>query len=670
MTKRAAIYEKRRFAGESTTTQAQQLYWWFNIASPAAKKTNADKYLKSQFKQYINYLDTTYGLTLTNQRPINLTQWVQIMKQELYATLWSGVKADLKGMMSSAEEGSKSKYQGRGLVQMNLLLDKDLAKAFRKSSRQQRRALGYTWAMIMAWPTITTNLDADVTVDQAKYRAWRKSFMQATSYDWSGMGGNEGLSITQSLVNAFIFSITSSATEKKLRAWTKGNGKGDGLRAFRLIILAYMAPNIQMVNSDIKQRYSLAQQRYVQLNRLDRSLITREIKESSILYGTAVRKDYQQLKKLDRKLDMLQRLGRVRITDARLKKAKQSWLDETLLVPVATLVQQSTRWSSLTAEQQETYSGKYTKWLTTNQEKKTRTLKKDIDRTKETSSDLHAQQQAWSSDQAAIASGDSMTVGQIVVTMKPAGNPDAKTPKTWESVKTPDIESIQAGLDRQLLYLSSSSGTAPPAPTPAPAPNPEIKPVQLLTLYLQIRHFDLLYRISKRLVYTDAEIKGLSDAEVRELKELGWSDEKVSRVRNILKTDGGVWQDIKSLRKQNDLEASLDKFSELERQQLQDVILSRDGRKMKAIRESVRLEDKAAEKGIDDAVSGVEGNLEQAVEDKLAGSIDNVVIDLEGNAVGEVDEAVADAAMEDEAAIEAEVGALETTIETAEIAAM
>ena len=381
---------------------------------------------------------------------------------------------------------------------------------------------------------------------------------------------------------------------------------------------------------------------------------------------------------------MIQRLGRVKITDARLKNAKQSWQDKTLLVPVTVLVQHSKRWSSLTANQQATYSSKYTKWLATNQDKKTRTLKKDVDRTKGTSSNLHTQQQAWSSDQAAIASGETMTVGQIVVSMKPIGNPDAKNPTSWESVNTPDIRSIQAGLERQFGNLAITSGTTPPAPTPAPAPNPEIKPVQLLTLCFQIRHFDLVYRRINRAIdkhwygLDDAEIKGLSDAEVKKLRELGWSDEKVDHVRNILKTDSSPWQDFKKLKSQIDLEADLNEFSELERQQLEDLLLARDGKKMRVIRDSLRLENEVAQKGIDDTVSSVERDLEQAAEDRFSGDIDNVVIDIEGNAAGEI-EAVADgAAVEEETLIKAEIEAeevaadeaLETTIEAAEIAAM
>ena len=412
-------------------------------------------------------------------------------------------------------------------------------------------------------------------------------------------------------------------------------------------------------------------------------LITREFEKSPKL-RSALQKDYRQLKKLDRKLDMIQRLGRVKITDARLKNAKQSWQDKTLLVPVTTLVQRSKRWSSLTANQQATYSSKYTKWLTTNQDKKTRTLKKDVDRTKGTSSNLHTQQQAWSSDQAAIASGDRMTVGQIVVSMKPIGNPDAKNPTSWQSVSTPDIRSIQAGLERQFSNLAITSGTTPPAPTPAPSPNPEIKPVQLLTLCFQIRHFDLVYRRINRAIdkhwygLDDAEIKGLSDADVKKLRELGWSDEKVDRVRNILKTDSSPWQDFKKLKSQNDLEAGLNEFSELESQQLEDLLLARGGKKMRVIRDSLRLENEVAQKGIDDTVSSVERDLEQAVEDRFSGDIDNVVIDMEGNAAGEI-EAVADgAAVEEETLIKAEIEAeevdadeaLETTIEAAEIAAM
>ena len=345
------------------------------------------------------------------------------------------------------------------------------------------------------------------------------------------------------------------------------------------------------------------------------------------------------------------------------------------------LVQHSKRWSSLTANQQATYSSKYTKWLATNQDKKTRTLKKDVDRTKGTSSNLHTQQQAWSSDQAAIASGDKMTVGQIVVSMRPIGNPDAKHPTSWQSVSAPDI---RAGLERQFSNLAITSGTTPPAPTPAPAPNPEIKPVQLLTLYFQIRHFDLVYRRINRAIdkywygLDDAEIKGLSDAEVKRLRELGWSDEKVDRVKNILKTDSSPWQDFESSKYQNNLEADLNEFSKPECQQLEDLLLAREGKKMRVIRDSLRLENEVAQKGIDDTVSSVERDLEQAAEDRFSGDIDNVVIDIEGNAAGEI-EAVADgAAVEEETLIKAEIEAeevaadeaLETTIEAAEIAAM
>ena len=677
MAKRGAKYEKTKFASESKKTKVKQLRW-LRTSSPTEKQEVLMKYLATPISQWSTHM------------PININQGLPSKKQELYSTLWGDEKAEVKGMMHSVQEESKSKY-GRGLVSMNLRFDIDLVTALHKSSQKQRRALGSTWAVIMAWPTITSNLKADKKEDKAQYTKWQKKFQNATSYDWSGMGGNEGLSITQSLVNAFIFSITSSATEKKLRNWTKNRGKGDGLQAFRLIILAYMAPNIQTINgyinndikSGIKQQYSLAQRKYDQLNRLDRMLITREFEKSPKL-RSALQKDYRQLKKLDRKLDMIQRLGRVKITDARLKNAKQSWQDKTLLVPVTTLVQRSKRWSSLTANQQATYSSKYTKWLTTNQHKKTRTLKKDVDRTKGTSSNLHTQQQAWSSDQAAIASGDRMTVGQIVVSMKPIGNPDAKNPTSWQSVSTPDIRSIQAGLERQFSNLAITSGTTPPAPTPAPSPNPEIKPVQLLTLCFQIRHFDLVYRRINRAIdkhwygLDDAEIKGLSDADVKKLRELGWSDEKVDRVRNILKTDSSPWQDFKKLKSQIDLEADLNEFSELERQQLEDLLLARDGKKIRVIRDSLRLENEVAQKGIDDTVSSVERDLEQAVEDRFSGDIDNVVIDIEGNAAGEI-EAVADgAAVEEETLIKAEIEAeevaadeaLETTIEAAEIAAM
>ena len=678
MAKWVAEYEKMEFASESPKAKVKQLRWLIT-ASSTGKKEALMKYLATPISQLSTY------------RPINITQWVTSKKQELYA-IWGTEKADVKGMMRSAQEESKS------LVSMNLRFDIDLVTALHKSSQQQRRALGNTWAVIMALPTITSNVKADKKEDKGQYTKWQKKFQNATSYDWSGMGGNEGLSITQSLVNAFIFSITSSATEKKLRNWTKNRGKGDGLQAFRLIILAYMAPNIQTINgyinndikSGIKQQYSLAQQKYDQLNRLDRMLITREFEKSPKLRSALqkdyryLQKDYRQLKKLDRKFDMIQRLGRVKITDARLKNAKQKWQDETLLVPVTVLVQHSKRWSSLTANQQATYSTKYTKWLTTNQDKKTRTLKKDVDRTKGTSSNLHTQQQAWSSDQAAIASGETMTVGQIVVSMKPIGNPDAKNPTSWESVNTPDIRSIQAGLERQFGNLAITSGTTPPAPTSAPAPNPEIKPVQLLTLYFQIKHFDQVYRRINRAIdkywygLDDAEIKGLSDAEVKKLRELGWSDEKVDHVRNILKTDSSPWQDFKKLKSQIDLEADLNEFSELERQQLEDLLLARDGKKMRVIRDSLRLENEVAQKGIDDTVSSVERDLEQAVEDRFSGDIDNVVIDMEGNAAGEI-EAVADgAAVEEETLIKAEIEAeevaadeaLETTIEAAEIAAM
>ena len=678
MAKWVAEYEKMEFASESPKAKVKQLHWLIT-ASSTGKKEALMKYLATPISQLSTY------------RPINITQWVTSTKQELYV-IWGTEKADVKGMMRSALEESKS------LVSMNLRFDKELVTALHKSSQQQRRALENIWAMIKALPTISSNLKADEKEDKGICPRWYKDFKKTTSFDWSGMGGNEGLSITQSLVNAFIFSITSSATEKKLRNWTKNRGKGDGLQAFRLIILAYMAPNIQTINSGIKsgikQQYSLAQRKYDQLNRLDRMLITREFEKSPNL-RSALQKDYlqlqkdyrqlqkdsRQLKKLDRKLDMIQRLGRVKITDARLKNAKQSWQDKTLLVPVTVLVQHSKRWSSLTANQQATYSSKYTKWLATNQDKKTRTLKKDVDRTKGTSSNLHTQQQAWSSDQAAIASGDKMTVGQIVVSMRPIGNPDAKHPTSWQSVSAPDI---RAGLERQFSNLAITSGTTPPAPTPAPAPNPEIKPVQLLTLYFQIRHFDLVYRRINRAIdkywygLDDAEIKGLSDAEVKRLRELGWSDEKVDRVKNILKTDSSPWQDFESSKYQNNLEADLNEFSKPECQQLEDLLLAREGKKMRVIRDSLRLENEVAQKGIDDTVSSVERDLEQAAEDRFSGDIDNVVIDIEGNAAGEI-EAVADgAAVEEETLIKAEIEAeevaadeaLETTIEAAEIAAM
>ncbi len=504
--------------------------------------------------------------------------------------------------------------------------------------------------------------------------------MQITSYDWSGMGGNEGLSITQSLVNASVFSITSTAIQKKIKTWTKGKGKGDGLRAFRLIILSYMAPNIQFFNQRLKNQYSLFKaevcQKYQRLSKLDQRLLVREmrhLRSQSKIEKTYAKdkKDYNNIKKMDRKIELIQRLGRIKITEASLKNAKQSWQDETLLVPLATMVSHSKRWLSLTTERQATDATAYTKWLTTNQDKKTRTLKKDINRTKETSSELHTQQQAWSSDQAAIMSGQSMTVGQIVLTMKPIGNPGSKHPTSWDSVSTPDVKSIQAGFERQLGSLATvpdSGGKAPPAPKPAPSP--DIKPVQLLTLYFQIKHFDLVYRRINRAIdkywhgLNDEEIKGLSDAEVKKLKELGWSDDKIARVRDILKTDSGPWQDIESIKYPNDVISGLDKLSDLEREQLEDILFARDGRRLKVARESLRLENEAAEAGEQEVLNVAEQDVSHAVMDQFAPNTDDVLIDLEANTVEQIDEAATTGgAADEEAAIQAEEAAVDETID-------
>jgi mono/diheme cytochrome c family protein len=93
---------------------------------------------------------------------------------------------------------------------------------------------------------------------------------------------------------------------------------------------------------------------------------------------------------------------------------------------------------------------------------------------------------------------------------------------------------------------------------------------------------------------------------------------------------------------------------------------------LKVARESLRLENEAAEAGEQEVLNVAERDVSHAVMDQFAPNIDDVLIDLEANTVEQIDVAATGAAADEEAAIQAEEAAvdeaIDETIEAADIA--
>lgn len=254
------------------------------------------------------------------------------------------------------------------------------------------------------------------------------------------------------------------------------------------------------------------------LKRNGNSVIAKDVRALNV-FGRALEKKIH-------KWERIERIGHIDVTEGDLLSLESLHKSQLLGATLADAIARSSRWQELSLQQQAAVRASYDSWITYNQ-----TTYHGLDKSyiKFNQKDI-SEAAAWKSDQAEIASGETLTVGGLLVSVKTNDARIGSTTKsgqviTWDATPKPPLANPTQHLEAAVANLASlardphllavsvvthapdHSGATPVKPNPS-----------LFAYIMQIRHW--YKKANKILAKRKAEkAKAAAEEEAKKAKE-------------------------------------------------------------------------------------------------------------------------------------------------------
>lgn len=456
----------------------------------------------SDFKKYKS--NSTYHNKVNARGQAMSSQWKPKAQTYLHTTIHE-VLNDVSGIQNKS---MKIKLWTVAQLNQDLTEYMRLRQGIKGLSTPGKKELGISFLALRAATKASAkgeikigmqNLNSNIGALLKPIGTFRKNYTKTVKQDWNSVGSSLALKLQNTLVN----SIQSSAAQKAVKSVLHSNDVGQSifddivggfvlhhyLSALRKdpALVATLRTSNEDLHAATRRITAFTSQpvvhkvlaHWLKLNQ--NSLIAKDYRKVQ-----SYRQGFQrQLKKWQR----VERIGHTQVSWADLTTLSSLHKNGQLAPAIARLVTATPQWSRLTPTRQGMYSAMFQQWLLYNQ-----TSRHELQKaTARTQSHFTAEWQGWTTDKAEIASGESLSVGALLLSVK-QNDKNAGGWTTIPKVSRSDLaglrhgRNLRAGLSRVAAdphLLSVAFTTSHGSSTPA-----HIKPAhdaQLLQYYQQLK---------------------------------------------------------------------------------------------------------------------------------------------------------------------------------------
>lgn len=348
------------------------------------------------------------------------------------------------------------------------------------------------------------------------------TYAYAVTQDWLNVGQQIGGQLLMALQFSFKSSSTGKAVAKDIRHAKIGEHIFDDIMGGFWI--HHYEHDFAVKNAALlaatKNERQLAESRL----RLLEMVVTQPPVHKLLAYwlkrnsNSVVARDMLFVRALDKKIhkwERIEKIGHYKVSEQDILSLQSLHKSQMLGASLAETIARTSRWQSLNMQQQAEARNNYENWLGYNQ-----STYHGLDRSYSKFQQKDASEAAaWQSEQAEIASGESLSVGTLLVSVRTNDTKHTKwavTPKPSLVNATQHLEAAAANLatlshDPQLLAVSLVTHAPDHSSTTTVKPNPS-----LWAYMMQIKHWS--HKIKKKLADKKAA-KEKAEKEAKEVKE-------------------------------------------------------------------------------------------------------------------------------------------------------